>query len=91
MKSIIQEKKECFICKTTSNLESHHVFGGMNRKLSEIYGMKVWLCNYHHTGSHESVHINHDVMRCIRQYAQRVFENKYSHEMFMQVFGKNYL
>jgi len=52
MKSIIQSEKECFVCKTTSNLHDHHIlFGTSNRKNSEKYGLKVWLCMEHHTGS----------------------------------------
>ena len=50
MKSIIQDIKQCWVCKTTLNLEEHHCLYGINRKMSERFGLKVWLCNEHHTG-----------------------------------------
>lgn len=50
-KSIIQKKKECIICNSL-NVEEHHVFfGTANRKLSEKYGLKVYLCAEHHRGT----------------------------------------
>ena len=50
-KSIIQKKKECIICNSL-NAEEHHVFfGTANRKLSEKYGLKVYLCAEHHRGT----------------------------------------
>ena len=56
MKSIIQNEKECFFCGQTACLQDHHIFfGEKNRKHSEKYGLKVWLCVEHHTGK-ESVH-----------------------------------
>ena len=52
-KSIMQHEKECYICRKLvgagvplpgAGLEEHHIFGAANRKLSEHYGLKVWLC-----------------------------------------------
>lgn len=105
MKSILQERNgECYICAYQGNhrkhdyLECHHVFEGVaNRKLSEKYGLKVYLCRHHHTGdvlgSKDAVHSKgmNDWDRVLKQTAQVAFETKYSHEKFMQVFGKNYL
>lgn len=52
MKSIISNKKECFICQSQINLEEHHIFfGNANRRLSEKDGLKVWLCVEHHRGT----------------------------------------
>lgn len=49
MKSILQNEKKCYFCGSQINLECHHVFPGTsNRKLSEKYGLKVWLCREHH-------------------------------------------
>lgn len=51
-KSIMQTKKECYVCGTTFNLHSHHVlFGTANRKLAEQDGLKVYLCWEHHEGT----------------------------------------
>lgn len=58
MRSVLQEEKECFVCRTNINLQDHHIFfGTSNRKQSEKYGMKVWLCQQHHTGT-RGVHFN---------------------------------
>lgn len=73
------------------NVEEHHVIYGTNhRKLSEKFGLKVYLCNKHHTGS-EGVHHNKVLDDTLKQYAQKKFEEKYSHEEFMKIFKRNYL
>ena len=92
MKSILQTQKECFICGTYRNLHEHHVYGGVaNRPKSEKYGLKVYLCARHHNGSSASVHHNNKMKEDLEKFAQRTFEDKYSHEKFMEVFHKNYL
>ena len=58
-KSIISDERYCLVCGTPYNLHSHHLFSGTaNRKLSEQYGLKVWLCAHHHNMSNEGVHFN---------------------------------
>ncbi len=58
-KSLISNKKECYVCKTTYNLHCHHIFEGTGRrKLSDDDGCWVWLCAYHHNMSNEGVHFN---------------------------------
>lgn len=92
MKSIIQENKECYFCKDTSMLECHHVFSGTsNRKNSEKYGLKVWLCNRHHNGAKQSVHHNKDMWLWLKQKAQQIFEESHSREEFIRIFGRNYI
>jgi hypothetical protein len=50
--SIIQNKKECYVCKTTYGLEFHHcIFGTGRRKLADEDGLTVWLCSEHHRGT----------------------------------------
>ena len=90
MDSILQKKKECFVCKTTRDLESHHVLGGPRRRISEEYGLKVWLCHEHHTGR-TGVHADANFSRELKEFAQTVFVGKYGTELWMQRFGKNYL
>ena len=70
----------------------HHCFGGTaNRKLSEIYGMKVWLVPEYHTSYPNGVHRNRrNDLRC-KRYAQSKFEETHSREEFISVFGKSYL
>ena len=93
MKSVLQKEKECFVCKTTSNLQSHHVFGGnKNRKISEKHGLKVWLCINHHTGTNEAAHRNAELDQNLKKMAQRYYECHIGpKEQFMAEFGRNYL
>lgn len=93
MKTVLQSEKECYVCGTTYNLHSHHIFPGKpNRQLSEKRGLKVWLCLHHHTGSNEAVHNNKDLDLHLKQKAQEYYEEHYgSREQFRQEFGKSYL
>lgn len=91
MKSILQTERECIVCKTTLNLHRHHVFEGINRHFSELFGLTVYLCARHHNMSNEGVHFNKKLDLALKRFAQRIFEKLYSHEKFMSVFGKNYL
>lgn len=92
MKSIIQTTKECYVCKTTFNLQDHHIiYGTSNRKQSEKYGLKVWLCQEHHTGS-TGVHFNKSLDNHLKKLAQEHFEAEYgTREYFRSVFGRSYL
>ena len=93
MESIIQSEKECYICKNTIGLHSHHIlFGTSNRKQSEKYGLKVYLCYHHHNGSNEAVPFNKTLDLHLKRIAQRYFEEKYGdRKEFIRVFGRNYL
>ena len=92
MRSIIQAKQECLVCRTTYNLHSHHCIGGTaNRKQSEKYGLKVWLCVRHHNMSNEGVHFNRELDLKVKRLAQRKFEETHTREEFRAAFGKSYL
>ena len=98
MKSIIQSEKECYLCRffysfeNTRNLEDHHIFFGIaNRRLSEKYGLKVWLCKNHHNNGPEAVHNNSSNSLILKQIAQREFEKAHTREEFMKIFGENKL
>ena len=91
MKSIIQNEKECWVCGKTWCLEEHHCMGGNpNRKNSEKYGLKIWLCLERHRGN-TGVHFNSDLADMVHKHAQTVFEKEHSREEFMTIFGRNYL
>lgn len=92
MKSVMQAKKQCFVCATTLNLHEHHVWHGTaNRKKAEEYGLKVYLCQEHHTGSH-GVHFNKALDEGLKMLAQSKFEELYgSREDFIKIFGKSVL
>jgi len=89
--SIIQTEKECFFCGRRTNLERHHVFGGVaNRPISEKYGLTVWLCHEHHTGDNGAQYVKAMNLQ-LKQEAQRAFEKTNSRELWMRLIGKNYL
>lgn len=93
-KSIIQTEKRCYICGSTIWLECHHVFGGNpNRKLSEQYGLKVWLCHDHHNEPPNGVHFNAELRQRLQAKAQRKAMEHYgwTEDQFRAVFGKNYI
>jgi hypothetical protein len=91
-KSIITEDMHtCMICKTTRNIERHHVcFGSADRKISDKYGLIVPLCSDCHRGR-TGVHQCRAVDLKMKQLAQRTFEEKYSREKWMELFRRNYL
>ena len=108
MKSIIQDEKKCFITGQTYWLECHHIFfGRAYRKLSEKYGLKVWLTRELHRGSN-GVHFNREIDLKLKRIAQEKFEEVYTFDdlpykvttglkngdmrgAFINIFGKNYL
>lgn len=92
MQSIVQKEHECLVCRSTYNLHVHHCFfGSANRKLSEKYGLTVFLCPRHHNMSNAGVHFDKTLDLKIKQLAQRKFEETHTREEFMAIFGKNYL
>lgn len=100
MKSIIQKKKEyCYICNMIgqkahrSSLEEHHIFGGPNRKVSEKYGLKVYLCPEHHQFGKDAVHKNPNTGfdYTLKQIGQQKFDEAYPYLDFIKIFGKKYL
>ena len=94
MKSIMQTEKECYICDTTKWLEEHHVFEGTaNRKLSEKYGLKIYLCHRHHNEPPNGIHFDKLLRDRIKKQAQIKFMKYYNktEDDFIKIFGKNYL
>lgn len=91
-KSILQDERICFLTGRSDNLEEHHVFGGMNRKISEKYGLKVYLTREEHTGRN-GVHQNREKSDSLKAYAQRAAMEHYGWniDQFRIIFGKNYI
>ena len=72
-KSIMQTDRACFICGRLDGLERHHVLGGFssnNRRLSETYGLWVYVCKKHHTDPKEGVQYNKEMNLQLKQDAQ---------------------
>lgn len=113
MKSIMQDKssRQCYLCALLHDdrvpkigLEEHHIFGGMaNRKLSEMYGLKVYLCPIHHRNGPEAVHrpdLNNNE-KILQEAGQQAFmewcikatncSRQQALIKFRRIFGKNYL
>ena len=94
MKSILQKKKRCLICHTEQDLHCHHVWEGTGRrKISDKYGLTVWLCAKHHNMSDEGVHFNRDLDLALKEAAQKKAMEHYgwTTEDFIKIMGKNYL
>lgn len=100
-KSIMHNRADgtCYLCMllngdyaVRTGLQEHHAMPGTaNRRLSEKYGLKVYLCIQHHTAGAEAVHNNAGNLRLVQRKAQEAFEGRYSHGEWMEAFGRNYL
>ena len=95
MKSIIQSKKECFICRvnydatTTNEIYEHHIF---EEKQSEKYGLKIWLCHKHPISNPRySIRYQNQLDLELKQLAQKKFEELHSQKEFTEHFIKSYV
>lgn len=91
IKSIMQDKKECYYTHSPYGLHLHHIMNGAFRKKSEKYGLVVYLRHDFHVGTNYAIHNNPKKMLELKAEAQRRFEEIYSHELWMKEFHKNYL
>ena len=93
MKSVFQKDKRCWCCGATRNIHEHHIFEGTaNRRMSEKYGLKIYLCAAHHNMSKEGIHFNKLLDNAAKEMAQRYFEEHYgSREYFIKEFGKSFI
>lgn len=86
-KSIIEQKDGCYLCGKFAPLDCHHLLWGRNRKNADKYGLTINICRE----CHSLIHHNKEYMDLSRQIGQKAFEKKYSHEKFIEIFGKNWL
>lgn len=98
-KSIIQQDKtHCYICGKNAKadyhgLDEHHCYGGAYRKLSEKYGLKVYICHSEcHIFGKNSVHQNTEIDNALKARVQQIAMKHYgwSIDDFRKIFGKNY-
>lgn len=92
--SILQTDKVCYITGCTDNLHEHHcIYGRGLRRLSEKYGLKIWLRADWHNMADYGVHFDKELDLQIKQMAQRKAMEHYgwSTEDWIKIFGKNYL
>lgn len=92
MRSIIQDEKICYITGRGDSLEEHHVYGGYNRRLSEQYGLKVYLIRELHRGPN-GAHCNHELDLKIKEEVQKIAMEYYNWDIedFRRKFGKSYI
>lgn len=89
MKSILHDRSEgCWVC-GSPYVEEHHIFGGANRKNSEKYGLKIYLCHRHHNEPSTGVHFVPEFRAEIQKMGQEAYELVYG-DNFKEVFGKDY-
>lgn len=88
MESILQKEKRCFICGRTGPLDEHHCISGIsNRRVSEKFGLKIYLCRSCH-----KLHDNSKFEKEIKQFAQKEWEKRYGNtDDFIKIFGKSWL
>ena len=87
----MQREKKCWVTGDRNALHEHHIYGGARRKLSEKYGLKVYL---HHNECHlNGVHKNAELNRELKAKVQEIAMEHYgwSIEDFVRIFGKNYI
>ena len=90
-KSIMQTERKCYFCGRVTDLEKHHVFGGVaNRPISERYGLFTYLCHDCHLGTDGAPYNKEKNLR-LKQDAQRAFQAIYGRQMWMTLIRKNYL
>jgi len=87
----IGDPEECYICKTNHCLETHHIMNGANKKASEKYGLLMKVCPNCHTLAPTAIHRDSSLKMRLKQIGQEHFEQTYTREMFIKVFGKSYL
>lgn len=71
-----------------------HIFGGASRKLSEKYGLVVYLCGSRcHRNGKYAVHRNAETAQALHEYGQRKYmsDNGATIADFRKIFGRNYL
>ena len=74
MKSILQNKKRCFITGRTDNLEKHHIyFGNPNRKISDCNGFWVYLTAEWHRGP-KGPHQRKEISLMLKEACQTAYE-----------------
>lgn len=91
MKSILQDKKECFVTHREYGLHKHHIYGGANRRISEQHGFFIYLIPELHNMSDKGIHFNKDFDLEVKQLCQREYEKTHTRAEFMALIGRNYI
>lgn len=91
--SILQNKKQCYVCETTLNMHIHEVFFGKNRQKSIEDGCCIYLCGKHHNQSNAGIHFNHELDLKVKKEMQLKWQQVYNKTTndFIKRYGRNYL
>jgi hypothetical protein len=90
---MLSDRKECYVCGSTTNLHRHHIYFGANRKISEKYDFTVYLCWNDHEGT-KGVHgrDGHELDLKLKQEQEKKFINEgHTINEFIGLIGRNYL
>ena len=86
-RSIIQNEKQCWFCRSPY-VELHHcIHGTSNRKNADKYGLTIWVCHEHHM----TIHNDRITDLGVIQMAQKKFEETHTRDEFRAIFGKSWL
>ena len=90
---MIVKDKKCFFCGNTQNLHVHHCISGTaNRKKSEQYGLKIYVCHHHHNLAKKSIHQDESMNLQVKRFAQQYFlDNIGDMALWLKEFGKSWL
>ena len=71
----------------------HHVFGGMNRRLSDEDGLVIFLRPELHNMSDKGIHFNKDFDLCVKKIAQQAWQDYYRKDetAFIKRYGRSYI
>ena len=93
-KSIISNKKQCYVCGSSNNLHYHHIFFGKNRKNADQDGLTVYLCYEHHEGTN-GVHgkNGHELDIELKIIAEAKWLEHYDKDIddFIKRYGRNFI
>ena len=101
MQSIMDtEYGVCYLCGRMTNTQTHHIFGGFNRKLADADGMTVELCPLCHHRCHNGENSPKVRYKLHREGQKRWIEH-YGPDLiqqgkdptteFMKRYGRNYV
>lgn len=92
MRSIVQiDSNQCFLCgKYSHYLETHHIFGGPNRKLSDKDGLTVKLCSDCHRLGPNSAHRSKETRHYLHFMGKQAFLRTHTPAEFLERYGRNY-
>lgn len=89
---LTDDMTKCYITGSTKDIHIHEVFfGSANRKKSIQWGCCVPLRADWHNMSNYGVHFNRELDLKLKREMQKAFEEKYSHEKFIEVFHQSWL